>query len=350
MEVVEKSQVQKRGEHRVARMLVAALMALMLSLGTLSAPAGAAAIGDNYPSKYKSKAVNGVVDEWNFYNRNCTSFVAWRLNSANGVKFTNQYKGASRWGNAKTWGTVAKSLKVPVNSTPAVGSVAWSDKGTYGHVAWVAEVRSGGQIVVEEYNWGVVGGYGKRTVAASSFTGFIHIKDLATTKPLTAAPAPTAKASIASPGKLTATIGTWKPAPVTLRYQWQRNGANISGATGTAYSLTGSDYGKKVRLRVTGSKSGYTTKNVYSREFFAAKVTTKNSTAYVNVRSTASTSGAKRGSISAGKMVALECYSHGTAVTGPYGRSTIWYRIAGGGWVTDALLETNTNSTVTPRC
>lgn len=133
--------------------------------------------GDDYPAKYKNAALDSIVDEWNFYNRECTSFVAWCLNSRNNVKFTNQYKGASRWGDAKDWGTVAKSKGVPVNKTPAVGAVAWWTKGTYGHVAWVSKV-SGSNVTIEEYNWGTAGKYGTRTIAASDPSGYIHIKDM----------------------------------------------------------------------------------------------------------------------------------------------------------------------------
>ena len=62
--------------------------------------------GDDYPANLKNAAIDAIVDPWNFYNRECTSFAAWCLNSRNGVKFTNQYLGASRWGNANTWGTI----------------------------------------------------------------------------------------------------------------------------------------------------------------------------------------------------------------------------------------------------
>lgn len=334
----------------LTRIVITILLSALFALGAMISPADARVIGDDYPSTYKSKPLDAVVDQWNFYNRECTSFVAWRLNSANGVKFTNQYAGASRWGHAKTWGTVAKARGIKVDSTPAVGAVAWSSRGNYGHVAWVAEVKPGGQIVVEEYNVNWDGKYGKRTVAASSFTGFIHVKDLATTKPLTSTPRPTAKASNSNTSKLTASVATWKPATVTLKYQWQRNGSNISGANSKSYSLTNSDYGKKVRLRVTGSKSGFTSKSTYSKDFFAAKVTSRSGYRYVNIRGSSSASSKLLGTAPSGRMVALECYASGSSVTGPYGKSTRWYRIPGGGWVADALLETNTNSAVTPRC
>ena len=107
--------------------------------------------GDTYPDKYKNPARDTVIDEWNFYNRECTSFVAWCLNSRNGVAFHN-WMGGQRWGNAKDWGTTARNLGYTVDSSPAVGSVAWSNAGYYGHVAWVSGV-SGNNITIEEYNY-----------------------------------------------------------------------------------------------------------------------------------------------------------------------------------------------------
>lgn len=136
-------------------------------------------IGDDYPSKLKKAATTTVVDEWLFYNRNCTSFAAWRLNSANGVDFDNNYKSPDRrWGNAKTWGTTAKKAGIKVDNVPRVGSIAWRDTGTYGHVAWVAKVNGDGTIVIEEYNTSVKGGYSTSTQWSDAYTGFIHVKDL----------------------------------------------------------------------------------------------------------------------------------------------------------------------------
>lgn len=136
------------------------------------------ATGDDYPAKYKNVANNSIVDEWNFYNRQCTSFVSWCLNSRNGVAFTNQYGGVARWGNAKEWISAANSLGITVDNNPAVGSVAVRTTGTYGHVAWVKAVN-GDIITIEEYNNGGTGLFSERTVTKSIFDGgFIHIKDI----------------------------------------------------------------------------------------------------------------------------------------------------------------------------
>ncbi|HEV7949266.1 MAG TPA: CHAP domain-containing protein, partial [Glaciihabitans sp.] len=138
-------------------MILAAFAIIATSLVATPAPqASAAVVGDNYPAYLANAKQDALIDPWRFYNRECTSFVAWRLNNTNGVKFTNQYLGADLWwGNANTWGTSAKAKGVRVDNLPAVGSVAWSNKGTYGHVAWVAAVLDDGKVVVEEYNWGV---------------------------------------------------------------------------------------------------------------------------------------------------------------------------------------------------
>lgn len=138
--------------------------------------------GDDYPSNLKNAAKDQIVDPWRFYNRECTSFVAWRLNSVNGVAFHNTMTGpngvAGQFGNAKNWSANAGRIGYRVDSTPAVGSVAWWPSGTYGHVAWVAQVNADGTVVVEEYNYASDGKYGTRRIAASSVNGFIHIKDM----------------------------------------------------------------------------------------------------------------------------------------------------------------------------
>ncbi|MBE0011160.1 S8 family serine peptidase [Arthrobacter sp. AET 35A] len=55
--------------------------------------------------------------------------------------------------------------------------------------------------------------------------------------------------------ELTARVGTWLPAPVTLTYQWLRSGSAISGATGATYTPVPADLGKTLTLRVTGKSS-----------------------------------------------------------------------------------------------
>ncbi|KAJ1950379.1 hypothetical protein EC988_004410 [Linderina pennispora] len=139
------------------------------SSGGGSTGGGSANMKDDYP--YKSNC--GPVDKWNYFKCQCTSFVAWRINSRLGINFHNRYKGKA-WGNAKEWDEAARASGVTVNNTPEVGAVAQTNAGRFGHVAWVAKV-SGNNVVVEEYNKGGTERYGTRTVPKSSFN-YIHVR------------------------------------------------------------------------------------------------------------------------------------------------------------------------------
>ena len=131
---------------------------------------------DDYPQKYKNYERDAIADEWNFYNRECTSFVAWCLNSRNGIQFNNWYKGVL-WGHAYNWGKTAKSLGITVDNNPTVGSVAWWNGGSTGHVAWVSEVN-GSTVSIEEYNYNFNGLYNTRDIDKSDPTGYIHVQDI----------------------------------------------------------------------------------------------------------------------------------------------------------------------------
>ncbi|KAJ2900314.1 hypothetical protein IWW38_000573 [Coemansia aciculifera] len=126
-------------------------------------------IKDDYP--YPGQC-DGI-DSWHYYKCQCTSFVAWRINSRLGVKFDNYYKGPN-WGNGNTWDEAARKTGVTINGTPVPGCVAQTNAGSYGHVAWVAKV-SGDSVTVEEYNYVHAKKYSTRTVPKSSFN-YIHIK------------------------------------------------------------------------------------------------------------------------------------------------------------------------------
>ena len=56
---------------------------------------------------------------------------------------------------------------------------------------------------------------------------------------------------------LTANEGTWTPDGVTFAYQWYAEGVLVTGATAKTYVPTAADVGKRMQVRVTGSKTGY---------------------------------------------------------------------------------------------
>ncbi len=82
--------------------------------------------------------------------------------------------------------------------------------------------------------------------------------------PSVVAGAPTIKGKAQVGKTLTALPGTWGPAPVTLTYQWLRNGVPIAGATGSKYKLKNKDKGKKISVKVTGARSGFTSASATS--------------------------------------------------------------------------------------
>lgn len=136
-------------------------------------PAGAYAASDDYPSKWRDVPMDSVLDDWRMYNRECVSFVAWRLHTRNGFEMPFH-------DSAANWKSRASSMGYAVNATPAIGAVAWSSN----HVAWVEAVGNG-TVTVEEYNnidsnhngsYGDDGTYSTRTIAPNSMQ-YIHFKD-----------------------------------------------------------------------------------------------------------------------------------------------------------------------------
>lgn len=138
--------------------------------------------GDDYPY---SDATNNSIDRWGFNERQCTSFVAWRL-ALHGRILDN---GAQGWGSALTWDDAARRLGIAVSTTPSVGAVAQWGAGEssayyspgsssadgrftasgYGHVAWVRSVYADGSVLVEQYNLGEGRSYSVMHVRAPRF-------------------------------------------------------------------------------------------------------------------------------------------------------------------------------------
>jgi surface antigen len=151
--------------------LAAAVCAFLLFV--MGANAASAKVGtDDYP--YRNASTHGL-DKWDFNLRQCTSFVAWRLNNDNRIPFDDHYKGVF-WGDAQRWDDVARQVGITVDQTPYVGSVAQFNTGVQGagsagHVAYVLQVQAT-QVLVEEYNR-VPYGYDQHWVSRSG-VNFIH--------------------------------------------------------------------------------------------------------------------------------------------------------------------------------
>src|SRR6187549_3474708 len=120
---------------------------LLFTLGTVRSIKSANY--DNYPDRWKNQPMGTVVDEWGYYNRYCTSWVAWSMFNKNGFDVPRYM------GNAEHWGQKARERGYAVDMNPVRGSVAWWDAtkgmGEKGHVAWVESVV-GENVIVLMYN------------------------------------------------------------------------------------------------------------------------------------------------------------------------------------------------------
>jgi surface antigen len=140
----------------------------------------------NYPYDYKECTNCSVccTDVWTFCINNCTSYVAYKLNNIfqnDVVVFNNSYNNNSGktigWGDARKWKAAAETAGIRVDNIPSVGSVAWWDLGTHGHVAYVEKVNSDGKVSVSEYNNDPPYGCKYSTRASTSAQYYIHVFD-----------------------------------------------------------------------------------------------------------------------------------------------------------------------------
>lgn len=229
-----------RNQRRSAGFTAKAIAAFGLTVaglaGTISPAIAASYPYPNAPDCNEYGPGGCVADQWNFYQGQCTSWVAWKLNTVNGVAFTNRYRGAA-FGNASTWDEAARSLGIPVNSTPARGAVAqWNSRN---HVAYVEKVNADGSIVLSDQNSdlhnGIRTGFAVRRGDAWWPENFIHIKDL----PTAAAPQPVSSMPIG-------TTRTVDDPRITGPGSWLTRRTNTSHGHSRDYVVTQSGAGRAV--------------------------------------------------------------------------------------------------------
>ncbi|MDR7361594.1 surface antigen [Marmoricola bigeumensis] len=164
--------------------------------------------------------------------------------------------------------TVSGTPRVGVRLAASPGS--WSPSGSYAY-RWLADgtVISGatGPSYVP-----TVGVRGKRISVrvTASRPGYIS---RSATSARTAAVAPGVITNSTLPSisgvrrvgsSLTASPGSWSPGSLTFRYQWFRGTTAISGTTSRSYTLPRISKGHRMRVRVTASRTGYTSRAAYS--------------------------------------------------------------------------------------
>ncbi|CAI9393773.1 CAP domain-containing protein [Microbacterium sp. T2.11-28] len=124
---------------------------------------------------------------------------------------------------------------------------------------------------------------------------------------------------------LTAKTGTWTTG-TTLRYQWYADGTSVSGATSKTYTPKSTDAGKVLKVKVTGSKTGYApTARVSNPTREIAKLSTL-STVTPRIAGTVAVGQrveAIRGQWTTGTTYSYRWYRGGVAISGATGKTYV---------------------------
>ena len=126
--------------------------------------------GDDYPWR----ASGGGLSPLGYVTRQCTDFVAWRINRDHGAFGPWAYVWANmtpNGGSASRWASAWNSHGWQTSNTPVAGAVAWF---AGNHVAYVKSDNGDGTVTLEEYNWNGDASYHMRTIDASSVALFLY--------------------------------------------------------------------------------------------------------------------------------------------------------------------------------
>lgn len=175
------------------------------------------------------------------------------------------------------------TVKPSLSGTPAVGSTLTAKPGTWNTAGlaftyqWLRNGTAIGGATKSTYRV-VSADAGKslsvRVTASKSGVpnGTATSAAVKAGKKLTKTPTPTISGKAKAGKTLKAKAGTWAPSKVTVKYQWLRDGQPIAKATKSSYKLGKADAGRKITVRVTGSKSGYVSVAKTSKAKSVAKV------------------------------------------------------------------------------
>lgn len=133
-----------------------------------------------YPSNWANAPMNSFFDPWGMYNRQCVSYVAFRI--ANSGRFMPNYwpsyyyrYGPGHGGNARDWLGDAAVDGIPFDRNPRAGDAGVLATGEYGHVVYVERVLDDGRIYVSHYNYDWRGNYTESIInPANGNWWFIH--------------------------------------------------------------------------------------------------------------------------------------------------------------------------------
>lgn len=156
---------------------------------------------NTYPNPYRSAAPDTLVDPSTCYNRECVSYVAWKIAEVKG-------KWPPRTGdmNAKNWLQRLPSWGYRQVSAPVEGGkyVGVLPQGTYGHVVWYEYGNT-----ISEYNYNYQHNYGMRAINLSQYTWFEIVAPPAPAPTPAPAPAPAKKSAEQVADEIWKGVGGW---------------------------------------------------------------------------------------------------------------------------------------------
>ena len=207
---------------------------------------------NTYPEPYRFAAKDTKVDPSTCYNRECVSYVAWKIAEATGAwpKRTGDMNAKNWIYRLPSWGY--KKVSAPKNGGLYVGVLT---SGKYGHVVWFEGDRT-----ISEYNYGSAGNYGVRQINLSQYIWF-------EIKAPTVTPQPQPSAGKKSNDEVANEVikGLWgngnerkaRLEAAGYNYATIQNLVNkkLGGSTSTS---TGVKLGDKVKTSATRDRSGVT--------------------------------------------------------------------------------------------
>lgn len=135
---------------------------------------------------------------------------------------------------------------------------------------------------------------------------------------LQATPTPRISGKVQVGSKLTANPGAWD-AGVSVSYQWLAGGRVISGATGREHTVRAADSGKRITVRVTGTKPSYESVSKTSAATGTVKTAKLSKTPTPKVKGTAKVSRTLRvttGKWDSGVKLTYQWRTNGKAIKG----------------------------------
>jgi hypothetical protein len=164
-------------------------------------------------------------------------------------------------------GPFLQSSKPTISGTVKVGSAVTANKGTWDSQAaisyrWLSNGVPIPNATTSTYTPTVSGKYLSVSVTGKR-GGYLDVKQTSDKIWVASGTFSTVQPKITGTAKVGKILrvyrGTWTPTPTTWRYQWYSNGAPITGATHSYYTITKYRLGKRITVKVKGSRTYYKT-------------------------------------------------------------------------------------------